>query len=103
MERLFSLLKDSPYSTLGSFYLWYNKSMNKDLEQIFDDLIKSQNNKGDPYFPDWEEVKYFIDTHFIAKEDCRMFPPQKTIKEMGLDDTVGFNDGNKYWTITRDE
>lgn len=32
-----------------------------------------------------------------------LYPPEETVKEMEVGDTVGFNCNGKHWTITRDE
>jgi hypothetical protein len=31
-----------------------------------------------------------------------ILPPKELIENMDIDDTIGFNDGKKHWTITRD-
>lgn len=35
--------------------------------------------------------------------NCEFYPPIKTVGEMKINDSVGFNNGKKHWIIKRDE
>ena len=67
-----------------------NNFIDKEWEKEFDEATFRQNNEGNPYFPDWEEVRLFIREQ-IQRAEKRGYAK-------GVKDTViaGMNAEPKY-------